>query len=108
MSLPRKNLRAVEVDGIAYEWLIRKKPTYSQAAFNSSMIVAIQKAEEERPCVLVADLQVKRPDNWISPHQTAVKPAMVRNLISKALESGWQPTSGGKFDFTYSIIRDRS
>lgn len=45
MSLPRKGLRSVEVDGIAYEWSIRKKPTYSQAALNTSMIVAIQMAE---------------------------------------------------------------
>ena len=106
MSLPRKGLRSVEVDGIAYEWSIRKKPTYSQAALNTSMIVAIQMAEEERPCVLVAVLQVTRPDNWISPHQTAIRPAVIRNLISSALKSGWQPAIGRTFEFTYPVTRD--
>ena len=107
MSLPRTGLRRVEAKGVTYEWLIRKKPTYSQAAFHAPLVVAIQEAEVTRPCILVVDLHVTRPDNAISPHQTAVKPAMIREMISAALASGWRPTAGGKFDFRYPIIRDR-
>lgn len=108
MSIPRKGIREVEVEGATYEWSIRKKPTYSQAAFRASMTVAVQLAEESRPCVLLADLRVTRPDNWIEPHQTAVTPLEIRKLIAKALGAGWCPSGGGCFKFEHQIIKHRA
>lgn len=95
------------MDGVAYEWLIRKKPTYSQAALGGTMNLAIQSADEDTRCILVADLQVSRPDSWIDSHQTAVKPAMIRMLIKEALEAGWHPGSIGNFEYSFPINRNK-
>ena len=108
MSIPRKGIRKVEVDDIIYEWTVRKKPTYSQAVSQATMTLAVQLAEEDRPCVLVANLKVTRPDNWIEPHQTAVTPREVRALIGKALDAGWSPSAGGNFSFEHGIIKHRA
>ena len=59
--------------------------------------------------MLVVNLGISRPDNWIAPHQSAVKPAMVRDMIGKALAAGWKPTGAGKpFEFDYPLIMDRA
>lgn len=109
MAIPRTGSRKVRVDGTEYRWLIRKSPTYSQAAFGSSMSLAIELGTAGPHKVLMVDLVVSRPDNWIHPHQTAVKPAMVREMIRKALAAGWVPAGpGGPFELTYPLIMDRA
>jgi hypothetical protein len=56
--------------------------------------------------VLVVNLRVTRPDNWISPHYTAVKPAMVREMIARALTAGWVPEGNASpFLLDYPLIR---
>jgi hypothetical protein len=30
MTLPRKGSRPITVDGVAYRWIVRRKPSYSQ------------------------------------------------------------------------------
>src|SRR5688572_6033370 len=64
--IPSKGSRFIEVDGVAYRWRIRKKSTYVQAAFEASMHVAIQACADDAKSVLVVDLRVSRPDNWIA------------------------------------------
>jgi hypothetical protein len=109
MAIPKKGSRSVEVGGTSYDWRIRKKPTYSQAAFQSAMSLAVQLSREGAHSVLVVNLQVSRPDNWIRPHQTAVKPAMVRDMIRRALTAGWAPNRAGKpFVVDYPLIVDRA
>lgn len=52
-------------------------------------------------------LRVSRPDNWLGPHQTALKPATVRAIIA-APGAGWNPdVPGGAYDYEYGLIRDR-
>jgi hypothetical protein len=73
------------------------------------MTLAVQSLSADARCVLVVSLRISRPDNWISSHQTAVKPAMVREMIAGALASGWRPNSGsGPFFYEYPLIKDRS
>ncbi len=109
MTIPEKGRRIIRVDETDYAWRIRKKPTYHQAAFQSLMTLAIQPCDAKARSVLVVNLCVSRPDNWISPHQTSVTPAMVREMIAGALASGWQPIStAGPFFYEYTLIRDRA
>jgi hypothetical protein len=109
MAIPKKGSRTVQVGSDSYDWRIRKKPTYSQAAFQSSMSLAVQLSTEGAHSVLVANLQVSRPDNWMHPHQTAVKPAMVRDMIRRALVAGWIPSSAGRpFMLDYPLIVDKA
>ncbi len=57
--------------------------------------------------VLVVDLSVSRPDNWIRPHQTAVTPTLVREIVEQALAEGWEPDDPGPFPFQYALTVDR-
>jgi hypothetical protein len=108
MAIPKKGSRTVRVGDDDYRWRIRKRPTYSQGAFESPMSLAVELCTQEAASVLVVNLRVSRPDNWIGPHQTAVKPAMVRDMIGKALAAGWHPAGAGKpFELDYPLIRDR-
>lgn len=108
MSLPRKGLRKIEIGGVTYEWLIRKKPTYSQGLQHASMNVAIQLQTDSERCLLVVDLVVSRPDNWINPHQTGVHPKLIETIINSALEAGWIPDKNAPtFNHTFGLIRDR-
>lgn len=105
MSLPRKGRRAIAVDGEEYFWRIRKEPTYIQGAYGSAMTLAVQGASSDSRSVLVADLAVSRPDNWLSSHQTSVTPRMVRDIIRAAREAGWDPRRSGPFSLRYPIDR---
>jgi hypothetical protein len=102
MTIPSKGSRRIRVGEVDYDWRIRKSPTYSQAFFEAPMRVAIQASEARPGRVLIVDLQVSRPDSWTGPHETPVTPAVVREIIERALEAGWEPMSTGSpvsFDF---------
>lgn len=72
------------------------------------MRLAIQACAQGPRSVLIVDLKVSRPDNWIHPHQTSVTPAVVRDIVERALAAGWVPGQAGPpFAFEYGLIRDR-
>lgn len=109
MALARKGLRTVRVGSAQYEWLIRKKATYSQGAFATPLHIAVQQAGAENGRVLIVSARISRPDNWIRPHQTSVTPSMVRSMVEAALAAGWKPTeSGSAFLLEFPLIRDRT
>ncbi|MFO0697227.1 MAG: hypothetical protein U0230_26865 [Polyangiales bacterium] len=73
------------------------------------MRVAIEADREGARSVLLVDLVVSRPDNWISPHQTALTPAIVREIIERALREGWDPdASPSPFPLRHALIRDQA
>jgi hypothetical protein len=96
MTLSKKGLRKLKHNGVAFGWIIRYKPTYSQAALHSQMTLAIQSLDTESPKTLHVTLNMDRPDNWITPHQTQITPKVIRDIIDTALKSGWQYDVGGK------------
>ena len=107
LALAKKGLRRLEYKGLEYGWIIRKKPTYGQGVFRSSMTLAIQLMDHESPQILLVTLNVDRPDNWIQPHQTGVTPSVVKDIIESAIGNGWVPSSGGSaFQYNYSIVKN--
>ena len=73
------------------------------------MTVAIERQTNQPGTVLLVNLKVSRPDNWIRPHQTALKPAMVKEIIASALAAGWVPEDqGSSYEYEYSLIEERS
>lgn len=73
------------------------------------MTLAIQACTTGPRCVLVVNLQVSRPDNWLSPHQTSVTPAVIRDIVRWAVAAGWVPlVAGSPFAFDYPLIQDRA
>jgi hypothetical protein len=94
MSIPR------------YRWYIRRKPTYGEGAYLSPMHVAIESADEPGT-VLHVNLELSRPDNWIEPHQTALSPALVAEIIQAALSRGWEPKArGSTFRLAYPLAKN--
>lgn len=105
MSLPKKGSRTIEMEGSTYLWRIRKKPTYSQK-LGTPMLVAIQRIEPLALSVLVVNCAVSRPNNVLSPHQTGITPAMVRDMIDEALKAGWRPEASTSFAHAYPVVMD--
>ncbi len=104
MALSKKGLRKLKHHGVVFGWTIRSKPTYSQAAFADRMTLAVQSINTESSTILHVTLNMSRPDNWISLHQTPVTPTVIRDIIDMALKSGWQYDAGGKaYELEYAI-----
>jgi hypothetical protein len=109
MTAPSRGSRRVLFDGVPYRWRIRKQPTYTQAVDKTFMRLSVCRDAPDARSVLMVNLRVTRPDNWLAPHQTAVKPAMVREMIARALAAGWAPESDGSpFLLDYPLIRDHA
>lgn len=106
MTIPRKGLRRIEVNGKNYEWTIRKKPTYSQATFPTEMTLIVELSDVHPQNTLKVNLGISRPDNWILTHQTSVTPKVVSKIIVAALQKGWEPHSAGTFVFDLKLSTD--
>ncbi len=105
MTIPAKGSRRLRIDDAVYTWRIRKKPTYTQGAFATPMHLAVQRSEPAAPGILVVNLGVSRPDNWIVPHQTAVTPSVVREAVERALRAGWLPSVRQTYVLAHPLIR---
>lgn len=107
MAIARKGSRKITFNNQSYRWYIRRKPTYCQAVFQSPMLMAVESETEGENCVLLVNFNISRPDNAISPHQTAVTPNLVCQVIDGALAAGWKPEDKTpNFQFNYGLIRD--
>lgn len=102
--MPRKGSRLISVDGTAFRWRIRHKPTYCQGNDWSPLTVTVQRAEKPGR-VLVVSLPCARPDNWLGQRTIAVRPALVAGCIRRALQQGWNPGRPGAA-FTLTITED--
>lgn len=102
MSLTKKGSRRILVEGVAYRWLVRPKPTYCQGLTWGAMSFAAE-LEALGQTTLVVTLDEPRPDNWVGETRFAVTPSVVAHAIKRALERGWKPESkGSPFELTLS------
>lgn len=107
MVLPKKGLRTIVVDGEAYVWLIRKRPTYTQSLENGTMTAAVELRCESR-AVLIIRFPFLRPDSAMNLTPTAVTPAMIQSSIRAARALGWEPRKGrGTFELKYDARSER-
>lgn len=94
MAIPRKGSRRLTVDGVAYRWRIRQRPTYMQGAFGHTLNLAVELADDPQ-CTLIVELAQAHPCNWLGDPAVPVKPSQVTDHIRNALDSGWQPENQG-------------
>lgn len=94
MALPKKGSRRITVEGRAFRWSIRPKPTYAQGAFASPMAFAVEAAERPGRALHVK-LALPRPDNWLEQTTSPVTPSDVEKFIRRALAAGWNPQEPG-------------
>jgi hypothetical protein len=94
MSIPRTGSRQLIVDGIAYRWRVRSRPTYAQALAQSRLTVAVQVSDGSGRA-LHLHLPTARVDNWLHSPGYVVMPRDMERWIRFALSQGWTPTSKG-------------
>lgn len=95
MAIPKKGSRLIVVDGMAYRWRVRHKPTYSQANGWGGMAVAIERADAKGAALLVQMPQM-HPGNWMGAESKPVLPSDVERFIRYALSSGWRSSEQGE------------
>ncbi|MEU4702188.1 hypothetical protein [Nonomuraea dietziae] len=104
MAMPTKGSRPISVDGTAFRWRIRYKPTSCEGNGWSPLTITIERTEEPGR-VLVVSLPCARPDNWHGERTIAVRPALVAGCIRRAIEQGWNPGQRGSA-FTLTVTED--
>ena len=102
MAIPKKGTRKIIVNDISYRWLIRKKPTYSQA-LGSKMTVAVELYNNPRS-VLSITFPWMRCDNWLNYPVISVTPRDIETCIKNALRNGWHPMKlSSGFEYFHEI-----
>jgi hypothetical protein len=94
MAIPKKGSRVITVDGVAYRWRIRRKPTYLQGLTHGALTFAVDLAQDPGS-ILVVTTDSVRPDNWVVLPGRAVRPVEVADTIRAALRQGWRPGQPG-------------
>ncbi|WP_041598644.1 hypothetical protein [Hahella chejuensis] len=100
MAIPKKGSRKIIVDSVEYRWIIRHKPTYSQAAFVTDALAGVQLADNTG-AILAISFPFPRCDNWLERPTEPVTPKMIEACIRAALSEGWRPGEPG-VSFLYS------
>ena len=96
MSIPKKGSRKISVDGHAYRWSIRKKPTYSQSISVGFDFTAAVELYDSPGATLVISFPYTRPDSWILPSNESITPSDIEKAIVMALNNGWTPAKAGR------------
>ncbi|WP_167502505.1 hypothetical protein [Streptomyces malaysiensis] len=94
MALVRKGSRRIVVDGTAYRWRLRRRPTYSQGLAWSPCTFAVEHADAPGTTLVVTTNQ-PHPSNWVGREAKPVLPADVAEAIELALRAGWAPAAPG-------------
>ncbi|WP_078961923.1 hypothetical protein [Streptomyces hygroscopicus] len=95
MALVRKGSRRIVVDGTAYRWRLRRRPTYSQGLAWSPCTFAVEHADVPGTTLVVTTNQ-PHPSNWLGREAKPVLPADVAEAIELALRAGWAPAAPGR------------
>ncbi|WP_171166438.1 hypothetical protein [Streptomyces sp. I05A-00742] len=94
MAMPRKGSRRITVDGIAYRWRVRHRPTYDQAVAGAPLTYAVEQAESPGT-TLVVTAEGTRPDGWFGAPSVVVTPSTVAEVVRTARSRGWTPERPG-------------
>ncbi|MFE2640782.1 hypothetical protein ACFXKF_39715 [Streptomyces scopuliridis] len=94
MALGRRGARRIVVDGTAYRWRLRRRPTYFQGLAWSPCTFAVEHADSPGTMLVVTTNQ-PHPSNWLGRDAKPVLPSGVAKAIQRALDKGWTPTAPG-------------
>ncbi|MFF5494084.1 hypothetical protein [Streptomyces aquilus] len=96
MALGRKGARRIVVEGTAYRWRLRRRPTYFQGMAWSPCTFAVERADSTGPgATLVVTTDQPHLSNWLGREGKPVLPSDVARVIEHALRAGWAPSSPG-------------
>jgi len=94
MAIPKTGSRRIVVDGLAYRWTVRHRPTYCQGMAWSPLSFAVE-LESSGNSTLLVSCELSRPDNWVDSPSVVVTPSVIESAIRLALSQGWHPEEKG-------------
>ncbi|MFJ7996946.1 hypothetical protein ACIQ7D_07275 [Streptomyces sp. NPDC096310] len=94
MALVRKGSRRIVVDGTAYRWRLRGRPTYSQGLVWSPCTFAVEHADAPGMTLVVTTNQ-PHASNWVGREAESLLPSGVAAAVRLALREGWTPSVPG-------------
>lgn len=94
MALVKKRSRLLNVDGAAYRWRLRGRPTYDQGLARSPLTYAVEHADHPGTTPVVTTNQ-PHLSNWFGTQGSPILPAHVADSIRTALTDGWLPKRPG-------------
>jgi transposase len=80
MTLAAKGSRRITVDGVAFRWSIRRRPTYCQANGWSPLTFVVEQTEQ-RGALLMVSLPYAHSGNWLGLRSQPVLPGAVATRI---------------------------
>jgi hypothetical protein len=88
MSIPKKGSRQIEVDGVTYRWMVRRRAPWHSLSF------AVER-DDVSGSILSVRLPVPRPDPWLigTNGDKVITPKYVAEIIRFSLTIGWRPES---------------
>ncbi|KQX25077.1 MULTISPECIES: hypothetical protein [unclassified Sphingomonas] len=86
---------SVVVDGLEYEWELRREPQWSDFDGWRGMTIALQQKDTQRGAVIEFP-PPKRLLKGLQRGRLQVSDAIVSRGIRAALQAGWEPESRGK------------
>ena len=100
----RKGSRAITVDGRAYRWRVRHRPTYDQDCMEGRLSFAVESAEAHG-AVLVARTPHPHPGAAVRTEPSVpVTPGMVAAAVRAARAAGWRPERPGP-PFVFPLMK---
>ena len=94
VTLVRKRSRRIVVDGRAYRWRLRSRPTYAQGQCWAPCAYAVE--DYDRPGrTLIVTTNQPHPGNWLGRPAEPVLPGQVARAVRLAMQAGWDPSSPG-------------
>jgi len=85
----------VDVDGLPYEWELRREPQWSESEGWQGMTVALLQKDAQRGALLEFP-PPKRLMKGLQRGRLQINDAIVARGIRAALKAGWEPESRGK------------
>lgn len=95
MALTRKRSRCITVDGIAYRWMLRGRPTYDQALGRSPLTYAVEHAESPG-ATLVVITNSHHPSNWFNSTEAPGAPGSALGAAPSHQASGLSYEGGNQ------------
>lgn len=95
MSNMQRLSGTVDVDGLRYDWELRREPKWNESDGWLGMAVALLQQGGQRGAVLEFP-PPKRLLKGLPPSRLQISDALVSRGIRAALLAGWEPTSRGK------------
>lgn len=85
----------VTVDGLRYEWELRREPRWTDIDGWLGMIIALSQQDMQREALLEFP-PPKRLLKGLQRGRLQINDAIVMRGVRAALDAGWDPTSRGK------------